>query len=166
VRIRAGIAEDRPFLEVMLREATFSSDPSISVADVMARPDLAITIPDFSRRGDLARIAEEDRTPLGAAWCRCFTRAEHSWGFLDETTPEVGVAVDAAYRGKGIGGALLNSLIEAARADGWASLSLCTHQGGAEERLYARIGFVKVGALAGTPDSILMRLSLTPGSGS
>ena len=149
----------------MLREATFSSDPSVSVADVMARPDLAMTIPDFSRRGDLARVAEEDRTRLGAAWCRCFTRAEHSWGFLDETTPEVGIAVEAAHRGKGLGGALLASLIEAARADGWGSLSLCTTQGGGEERLYVRAGFMKVLTLPGTSDTIIMRMTLTPDSG-
>jgi GNAT superfamily N-acetyltransferase len=149
----------------MLREATFPSDTSISVAEVMARPYLAMTIPDFSRRGDLARIAEEDRTPLGAAWCRCFTGADHSWGFLDETTPEIGIAVAAAHRGRGLGGALLDSLIETARADGWASLSLCTTQGGGEERLYMRAGFVRVGSLGGTSDGILMRLVLMPGPG-
>jgi GNAT superfamily N-acetyltransferase len=98
----------------MLREAAFSTDPSMSVAKVMARPDLAITIPDFSRRGDLARIAEED-TPVGAAWCRRFTEAAHSWGFLDGSTPELGIAIVASHRGKGIGSALLTELIEAAR---------------------------------------------------
>ena len=149
----------------MLREAAFPIDHSISVADVMARPDLAITIPDFSRRGDLARIAEEGQTCLGAAWCRCFTHAEHSWGFLDETTPELGIAVVASHRDRGIGSALLKELIEAATMDGWGSLSLCTENTEEHERFYARAGFVAVGALPGAPEAILMRLELTPNRG-
>ena len=148
----------------MLREAAFSTDHSISVADVMARPDLAITIPDFSRRGDLARIAEDTETSLGAAWCRRFTHAEHSWGFLDEATPELGIAVVDSYRGRGLGNALLMELIEAARIDGWGSLSLCTDRTRGHERFYARAGFMEVGALPGAPEAVLMRLDLTPSS--
>jgi ribosomal protein S18 acetylase RimI-like enzyme len=144
----------------MLREATYPSDSSASVAEVMKRPDLAMTLPDFSRSSDLAQIAEDARTPVGAAWCRRFTESEHSWGFIDELTPEVGIAVLASCRGHWIGTALLTVLAEAARTDGSASLSLCTERDGAARRLYERLGFVEVGALAGDADAILMRLDL------
>ncbi|MGZ6543746.1 MAG: N-acetyltransferase family protein [Actinomycetota bacterium] len=142
MRIRAGGPGDRAFLEAMLREAAFANEPSISVADVMARPDLAITIPDFTRPGDVARIAEEGGVPVGAAWCRRFTDAEHSWGFLDEATPELGIAVVASHRRRGIGSALLIALIGAATIDGWRALSLCTDRNEGLARFYARAGFV------------------------
>ena len=164
MRIRPGRPDDRLFLEAMLREAAFPTDPSTSVAEVMARPDLAITIPDFSRPGDLAQIAEESGTSVGAAWCRCFTQAEHSWGFLDEATPELGIAVVASYRGKGVGTSLLTELIEAARIDGWDSLSLCTDRAEGRQRFYARAGFMEVGSLPDAPEATLMRLELTPSS--
>ena len=148
----------------MLREAAFANEPSISVADAMARPDLAITIPDFTRPGDLAQIAEEGGVPVGSAWCRHFTDAEHSWGFLDEATPELGIAVAASHRGRGIGGALLIALIGAATIDGGRAMSLCTNKNERLERFYAHAGFVEVGALPGAADAILMRLELAPGS--
>jgi len=50
VRIWAGGPADRAFLEAMLREAALANEPSISVPDAMARPDLAITIPEFHVR--------------------------------------------------------------------------------------------------------------------
>jgi GNAT superfamily N-acetyltransferase len=160
VRSRAGGPGDRPFLEMMLREATYPNDLAVSVVDVMGRPDLAMTIPDFSRPGDLAQIAEDAGTPVGAAWCRRFTESEHSWGFIDEDTPEVGLAVLATHRGQGVGSTLLTALAEAARTAGTASLSLCTERDGAARNLYERMGFVEIGALADDPDTILMRLDL------
>jgi GNAT superfamily N-acetyltransferase len=144
----------------MLREAAYPNDLAVSVADVMCRPDLAMTIPDFSRPGDLAQIAEDAGTSFGAAWCRRFTQEEHSWGFMDEDTPEVGLAVLATHRGQGIGTALLTALAEAARIDGSASLSLCTERDGAARGLYERLGFVEMGVLTVDPDAILMRLDL------
>ncbi len=161
MRIRAGVVEDREFLKLMLREAVFPDDPSNSVTDVMARPDLAITIPDFSRPGDIARIAEEDGTKVGACWCRRFTDQEHSWGYVDAATPELGIAVVKAHRGRGVGTALLHALIDAARADGRGSLSLCTTRDRSiDHGLYARAGFTVVGSLEDAPDAILMRLDL------
>jgi hypothetical protein len=63
----------------MLREATCPGDMSVSVVDVMNRPDPAITSPDFSRPGDLAVIAEDVGkqggrsavTRIGATSARC-----------------------------------------------------------------------------------------------
>lgn len=146
----------------MLREATYPTDLAVSVADVMGRPDLAVTIPDFSRPGDLAQIVDDASAPVGAAWCRRFTEEEHSWGFIDEETPEVGIAVLATHRGRGIGTALMIALVEAARIDGWASLSLRTERTGRAVRLCERLGFVEVGSLADDKDAILMRLDLGP----
>ena len=146
---------------MMLREATFPDDPSTSVADVMSRPDLAMTIPDFSRPGDLARIAEEDDVRVGASWCRSFTDEEHSWGYLDDATPELGIAVVTTHRGRGIGTSLLRALVQAARAEDRGALSLCTaRQRGLDRGLYARAGFAYVRSLDGSSDSILMRLDL------
>jgi GNAT superfamily N-acetyltransferase len=163
MHIRPGVPADRAFLEIMLREAAFPGDPSTSVDDVMARPDLAMTIPDFSRPGDLAFVAEVDGVHVGAAWCRCFTDREHSWGYLDDSTPELGIAVAEPFRGRGVGSALLDALIERARADGFGGLSLCTDGSHVHERgMYPRAGFVSVGTLDDAPDAVIMRLELTP----
>ena len=159
MRLRAGAPTDYGFLAAMLREAAFPDDSSKSIADVMARRDLAITVPDFSRRGDLAVIADRKGIDVGAAWCRAFTDREHSWGYLDPSTPEVGIAVVEEHRGQGVGTALLDALIGKARDNGWVGLSLCTDGShGLDQALYARAGFLRVGSLDNAPDAVLMRL--------
>jgi ribosomal protein S18 acetylase RimI-like enzyme len=40
-------------------------------------------------------------------WSRCFTRDEPGYGFIDESIPELSIAVATDARGRGIGTALL-----------------------------------------------------------
>jgi ribosomal protein S18 acetylase RimI-like enzyme len=47
-----------------------------------------------------------------------------SYGFVDEATPELGIAVAAGLRGHGIGRSLLRALIEAAARDAHPGISL------------------------------------------
>jgi GNAT superfamily N-acetyltransferase len=89
-----------------------------------------------TRRGDSGLIALVQRIPVGAAWLRFFPASDPGYGFVDERTPELSVAVLAAYRGKGIGSLLLDRLLQSVEA---ASLS-CDPENPAW-RLYIRLGF-------------------------
>ena len=61
-------------------------------------------------------IAIDDGFPVGAAWYRLFRRDAPGYGFVDEETPELAIAVVPSRRGRGIGEALLEALCERARA--------------------------------------------------
>jgi len=61
---------------------------------------------------------------VGAAWFRLFRRDAPGYGFIDEETPELAIAVVPSRRGRGIGEALIEALCERARADGYGALSL------------------------------------------
>ena len=78
----------------------------------------------WGRRGDAAVIALEGGFAVGAAWYRLFSRDEPGFGFIDEKTPEVAVAVVPSRRGRGIGSELLDALVEQAREQGYKGLSL------------------------------------------
>lgn len=113
----------------------------------------------WGRPGDAAVIALVDGFPVGAAWFRLFRETSPGYGFVDEKTPELAVAVVPNARGKGVGSALLDALLDRARADGYEALSLSVdrHNAGAIA-LYEQYGF---GRVAETSDSLTLRAGLS-----
>jgi ribosomal protein S18 acetylase RimI-like enzyme len=103
---------------------------------------------DWGREGDAGVIAELDREPVGAAWYRLFTAEEPGYGFVDEKTPELGIAVVPLHRRKGIGHTLLRALIVQAREDGYQALSLSVAVHNRSRMMYERAGFEQVREVA------------------
>jgi ribosomal protein S18 acetylase RimI-like enzyme len=158
--LRNAGPSDLAFLEEMLFEA-FAWNPDAPRPDpeaTRALPELAKLLRGFGRRrGDAGVVAEREGEPLGAAWYRLWTGAEHSWGFVDERTPELAIAVRPGARGIGLGRALLRALLERARADGHPALSLSVDPANRARRLYEREGFRRVGA-SGTSWTLALEL--------
>jgi len=136
--VRRGGHQDVRFLRDMLHHAYYwrERDPgSTAMRYVRA----------FGRRGDTAVVALDDGFPVGAAWYRLFPAAEPGYGFVDEQTPELAIAVVPSKRGKGIGDELLSRLLERAREDGYDRISLSVDRSNAGAiRLYERHGFEQV----------------------
>jgi GNAT superfamily N-acetyltransferase len=159
VEIREATSGDEPFLRTMLYEAArWNTDwPVEPIEEVIANPVTARYIESWGRPGDVGTIAMEADEPIGAAWYRRFPADAPGYGFVDEQTPELSIAVARRHRRKGVGTALLRSLIERARADGVRALSLSVAPHNQSRMLYQREGFVKVGESEG---SWTMRLDL------
>ena len=81
-------------------------------------------VQNWGRPGDAGVIAFEGRNVYGAAWYRLFSADEPGFGFVDEETPELTVAVVPSRRGHGAGAELLDALLGSAREDGFARISL------------------------------------------
>ena len=113
--------------------------------DVVYEPSLINYIEDWGRKGDLGFIAidESSETPLGAAWIRLFSRENPGYGYIDDTIPELTIAVAKDYRGNGLGSQLLQRLVEAAKAS-YSSISLSVSIGNPAVKLYRRFGFETV----------------------
>ena len=69
----------------------------------------------WGRPGDAAVIAYCDSGNVGAAWYRLFKEREPGYGFVDEQTPELSIAVVPSCRGKGYGEELLVGLLAQAK---------------------------------------------------
>ena len=96
-----------------------------------------------------------------AAWWRTFPADDPAYGFVDEHTPEVTIAVEPGWRRRRVGHALLAALHDEARAAGLTQLSLSVERDNPARRLYDQLGYVEVGGHAGAPT---MLLDLTTGS--
>jgi GNAT superfamily N-acetyltransferase len=136
---------DMRFLRDMLRHAyhwRLSEDTERPVYRYVA---------NWGRRGDAGVLALDGPHAYGAAWYRLFTEDEPGFGFVDETTPELTIAVVPSRRGQGAGAELLQALLDRARADGYAAVSLSAAPG--QTSFYERYGFEVVGE---TPHAVTM----------
>ena len=112
-------------------------------------PDLPVAryVNNWGRPGDVGLIAWENG-PIGAAWYRLFKGSAPGFGFVDEQTPELTIGVVPGRRGGGLGGELMQALLERARKQGYKAVSLSAQKG--MTKLYERHGFRPVDDKDGT----------------
>jgi ribosomal protein S18 acetylase RimI-like enzyme len=161
MNIRPATGDDVEFLKKMLYEAAaWNPDwPREQVLEALADPKLELFHRDWGARpGDVGVIAELGGEPVGAAWFRLFTADAPGHGFVDEDTPELGIAVEPLHRRKGIGETLLHALISEARQEGFRALSLSVAPHNRSRMMYERAGFQKVGE-EGESWTMLLKLS-------
>src|SRR5439155_1488792 len=84
-----------PFLRDMLRHAFYWRTP---VGD--EEPPLTRYVNGWGRPGDRSLIVFDEFVPVGAAWYRLFTGEDAGFGFVDEQTPELAIAVVPSRRGR------------------------------------------------------------------
>jgi GNAT superfamily N-acetyltransferase len=116
--LRSATVSDEPFLWEMLYLALFvpPGEPP-PPRSVLRDPAIARYVEGWGMRsGDSGLIALVDGAPVGAAWLRCFAASDPSYGFVDEMTPELSVAVLPAHRDKGIGSRLIERLLRGVHA--------------------------------------------------
>jgi [ribosomal protein S18]-alanine N-acetyltransferase len=151
--IRKAGGADAPFLRDMVRHAYYWRWGAPETADVPA----SRYVEGWGRPGDRGLILLDEGFPVGAAWYRLFTAASPGYAFLDEETPELTIAVVPSRRGRGFGDQLLTALIEQAREDGVAALSLSVEKDNPALKLYERFGFEPVKEMGST---VVMRARL------
>ncbi len=116
--LRDADLQDMRFLRDMLRHAYHWR---------LGDPDLPVFryVQNWGRHGDAGVIAFDGPNIYGAAWYRVFPEAAPGFGFVDEETPELTIAVVPSHRGHGTGGELLEALLTRARS---GRLSACQPQ--------------------------------------
>jgi ribosomal protein S18 acetylase RimI-like enzyme len=142
--LRPLTLDDLQFQEEMLYQSLYVvEDQNIFPREIVQNPLISKYIKHWGRPGDFGLIVENKETgeKIGAAWYRLFTANDQGFGFIDDKTPELAIAIDYNYRNQGIGRHLLLSLINHAKNSGFKSLSLSVIPENAAIHLYERIGF-------------------------
>jgi ribosomal protein S18 acetylase RimI-like enzyme len=139
--IRPAGPQDVPFLRDMLLHAYYWR---VSTLPESGEPPLQRYVERWGRPGDTALIAIQDFQPVGAAWYRLFEEDNPGYGFVDEATPELSIAIVPSRRGSGLGSELLDALLARARAEGHEAISLSVEKDSPAVGLYERHGFARL----------------------
>ncbi|MCC5947317.1 MAG: GNAT family N-acetyltransferase [Nitriliruptoraceae bacterium] len=137
------VAADLPFVRAMLHEAAFWRDTAevAAIDDALREPGLARYVEGWGRPGDAGLVARRGDTPVGAVWVRRFPADAHGYGFVDERTPELSIAVSPGHRRLGTGRCLLDAMLVQLRWSGVAQVSLSVEDDNPALRLYEQAGF-------------------------
>lgn len=139
--------KDIPFLWEMLYQSIYvSEDEATPSRDILKEANIEKYLKDWGHFDDYALIAKDmDKNPIGAVWIRLFSKDNSGYGFVNENTPELGMAIHSQYRGQGIGKHLLSKMVSLASKAGYPAVSLSVDPRNKKAlQLYENSGFVKV----------------------
>ena len=141
VVIRPLTLNDEPFLWEMLYQALYVPPGQTPFArEVIYEPEISRYVIGWGKPDDAGIVASDENQPVGAAWLRLFAGDNRGYGYVDDVTPELSLAVLPGYRGQGIGSQLLAGLLEIARPR-YAGICLSVDADNPAVRLYRRFGF-------------------------
>jgi len=147
-QIRSFEKQDLDFLWDMLYESVYVEDGQTAPSrDILKEPAMEKYLKDWGREDDHALIAVDGRNqPVGAIWIRRFSKEGGGYGFVDEDTPELGMALVPEACGMGIGKNLMKNMCHlAANSFGYKSLSLSVNPHNiAALSMYEKNGFIKI----------------------
>jgi len=144
MKLRPISSTDQAVLWDLLHVALWDPPPAgLRPREVLDNPGVRIYAEDWGKReGDVGVIGEIDGRIAGACWMRLIKDGV-GLGFVDNETPQLGIALFPAYQHQGHGKTLMMGALEAAWAHGYTKVSLTVHPENPASRLYAKCGFVE-----------------------
>lgn len=132
-------ASNAALLSNFLYEAIFvPSGMQPPSRDILADPQLQVYVQDFGKQtGDFGLFAEVEGVIAGAVWARIM----EDYGYIDNETPSLAIALYKEYRGKGVGTALLQAMLKLLQEHGYEQVSLAVQKENYAVKLYTACGF-------------------------
>ena len=160
VTIRPLEPSDQEALWNWLHIALWDPPPAgLRPREVLDNPAVKIYAEGWGREGDVGVVCVADGKDVGACWMR-HIRGGVGLGYVDDDTPQLGIALLPENRGRGYGRLLMMSALEAAGAAGYKQVSLTVHPQNPAIALYESCGFEKV-ELRSTYHLMVARLAPT-----
>jgi ribosomal protein S18 acetylase RimI-like enzyme len=134
-----------PFLSEMLYEAIFIPNGEIKLPkEIINKPELNNYIKDFGRKDDFCFVVEIEDKLIGAIWIRQFSDKNKGYGFVNSETPELSMAINDVYRGKGIGKIMLNKMLNKLSELNFSQVSLSVDKRNFAYNFYKKNNFFEV----------------------
>lgn len=158
IRITATDDTHGAVLQEALLKAIYNPGIEPLPEEILREESLIKYYESWGKRDDFGYVAIDvnTNTVIGACWCRLFTSDNRGYGYVDEETPELSIAVWESYRNQGTGTKLLDKTIREARSRGYSGLSLSVQKENQSVGLYRKKGFR---VLRSSDDAYIMHLS-------
>ena len=141
-KIRPLLSHEYPVLKEFTYQAIFQRDENMPVPrTVLEDPKLKVFYEDFGKPDDECLVVEMDNQVVGAVWTRIICGEVKGFGNMDEYTPEFGISLFKAYRNKGLGTQLMQSMLALLKKKGYKRTSLAVQKDNYAVRMYQNVGF-------------------------
>ncbi len=142
--IREINKSEYPFLEEMLYQAIFIPEGQEKLPrEIIFQPELSRYFLDFGKSKDFCLVAINNEELIGAIWIRLFNAKEQGYGYVNDETPELSMAVKEEYRRKGIGKLLFDSMFGYLKKQNFNQISLSVDKQNFAYNFYKKKGFVE-----------------------
>ncbi|GAB2598051.1 GNAT family N-acetyltransferase [Ramlibacter solisilvae] len=144
LRFRSLTAADQDKLWHWLHIALWDPPPAgLRPIEVLQAEGVRIYAQNWGHASDVGVVAQVGGVDAGACWLRLLP-AGVGLGFVDESTPQLGIALEPQFQHRGHGRPLMLAALAAARQAGYRQASLTVHPENPAQRLYEQCGFRKV----------------------
>ena len=116
--IRPFKMRDMSFLWEMLYQSIYIPEGQRAPSrDILQEQNIEKYLKNWGGVHDHALVAlDGEGNPVGAVWIRLLNHENAGYGFIDDDTPELGMAIMSEHRGRGIGKQLLSEIIDSAQS--------------------------------------------------
>lgn len=137
--IRPLRAEEADLLSDFLYEAIFVPEGAAAPPrSIVEQPELQVYIAGFGTlKDDAALAAEVGGKAVGVIWARIMD----DYGYVDDGTPSLAMALYPEYRGLGMGTALMREMLTALAEKGYRQVSLSVQKENYAVGMYRKAGF-------------------------
>lgn len=111
--------------------------------EVLQAPPVRIYAEHWGRPSDVGVVAQVDGIDAGACWMRLLPTGV-GLAFVDEATPQLGIALEPPFQHRGHGRPLMLAALDAARSAGYRQVALTVHPENPAQAMYERCGFRRV----------------------
>lgn len=136
--------EDEPFLWEMVYQGIYVNEGQVPPSrELLLKPELSCYVQGWGAKDDSGFLVSNAKDqPVGALWLRKLQASNRGYGYVDDDTLELSIAILPEYRGQGLGTQLLNNLFSS--PIGCCDISLSVSMDNPVRHLYKKFGFVLV----------------------
>lgn len=116
--------------------------------EILDDPGVRIYAEEWGRPTDIGVVAVVDGNDAGACWMRVLPEGV-GLASIDDTTPQLGIALEPPYQHRGLGEPLMREALGRAWQAGHGKVALTVHPENPAIGLYERCGFAKAGIRRG-----------------